>query len=243
MVDGFHCLWHYAVICSNNKNYNICNLCTAGTHHCECFVTWSIKECDVLSVFCAYLVSTNLLSNSTGFACRNIFITDSIQSLCLTVVNMSHDCNNRWTRSFTIRRTFVTCDDSFIIKTYKVNLTVVFVCKKCSCIRVNGLVDCYHHTHSHKLTDDFTCFEIHLLCKIGNGNCFHDINCLWNYACWCNFMFLVSIKFIFVKEFFLVLAVVYLFFSLKLLFSRCSVWSRNCRRCAKTRATSTKSWT
>ena len=93
MVDSFQCLRHNTIVCCNNKNNNICYLSTTGTHHCKCFVSRSIKECNV-PPFCVNLVSTNFLCNSTSFSCCNICITDSIQCLCLTVINVSHNCND-----------------------------------------------------------------------------------------------------------------------------------------------------
>ena len=44
MSNSFQSLRHNTIICSNYKNYNICYLSTTGTHHCKCFMSWSIKE-------------------------------------------------------------------------------------------------------------------------------------------------------------------------------------------------------
>ena len=63
MVNSFNCLWHYTIICSYNKNSNICSLSTTHSHSCKCFMTRSIKECNKITIY-IYLVSTYLLCDS-----------------------------------------------------------------------------------------------------------------------------------------------------------------------------------
>ena len=43
------------------------------------------------------LVSTDVLSNSTSFASNHVRTSNRVQKLGLTVVNVTHDCNDRWT--------------------------------------------------------------------------------------------------------------------------------------------------
>ena len=50
MADGLDGLRHNAVVCCNNEYCNICNMCSAGTHCREGFVTRRIEEHDFLSV-------------------------------------------------------------------------------------------------------------------------------------------------------------------------------------------------
>ncbi len=94
MVDSFKRLGHNTIVSGNNEYYDIRNLCTAGTHHGKCFVTWSIKECNG-SLWSCNLVGTNLLGNTASFAFCNVCIADCVQSLCLTVVNVTHYGNDR----------------------------------------------------------------------------------------------------------------------------------------------------
>ena len=169
MAQSFHCLGHNTVICRNNQNYDICNLGTTSTHHSKGFVTRSIEEGNYTLVG-LNLISTNLLGNSTRFTCGHIRITDCVQCFSLTVVNVSHDCNNRGTDNHVAFIHGITFNNSFIIKADKMNFTAVFRCQQGCRITVNRLVDCDHHTHRHEFSDDFTGFKVHLAGKVRYGN-------------------------------------------------------------------------
>ena len=136
MVNSLNCLWHDTIICGNNQNNNVSNLSTTRAHHGECFMTWSIKECNV-STLSVNHVGTNFLSNTTGFTASNVGITNSIQSFCLTMINVTHYSNDRWTNHLAFFSSLIAFNNSLIIKTYKLNLTIVFRGKNCSCVRVN----------------------------------------------------------------------------------------------------------
>ena len=214
MVNCFKSLRHNTVICSNNKNNDIGNLSTASTHHSECFVTRSIKEGD-FSLLCRNLICTDLLSNTARFSCNHVCVTDCIKSLCLTVVNVTHNGNNRRTRTNTFFVSGIAFDNGFVIQAYQVNFTVIFRSKNGCSITVNALVDGYHHTHAHQFCNDFICFKIHLLCKICNCDGFKNINLFGNRTCGFNRLLAVLIQFFFVECLFLIFSVVNLLFAFK----------------------------
>ncbi|MOA38191.1 hypothetical protein D3C78_1598450 [compost metagenome] len=93
MVNSLNRLRHDTVISCYHDNRNISKLCTTSTHCCKCFVTWSIQECNLFTVN-FNLIRTDMLSNTSSFSTSNIRRTNSIKQCCLTMVNVTHDCNN-----------------------------------------------------------------------------------------------------------------------------------------------------
>ena len=155
VIDRFDCLRHDTVIGSHNQNCNICDISTAGTHCCECFVTRCIQECDVLALI-AYLICTDMLGNAAGFTCGNVSVTDSVQNGSLTVVNVTHNADNR-AAFFGILGIVVLVDqtvfnghDHFVLY-----LCTQFLCHQRCGIEIDLLVNGRHNAQHHQLLDDF----------------------------------------------------------------------------------------
>ena len=51
MVYCFSSLRHNTIISSNYNNNNISNHCTTCTHCSKCFMTWCIKESNLLTFY------------------------------------------------------------------------------------------------------------------------------------------------------------------------------------------------
>ena len=58
-------------------------------------MTWCVNESDFLSVFFD-LIRTDVLRNATSLASNNICVTNFVEKRRLTVVNVTHDCDDRW---------------------------------------------------------------------------------------------------------------------------------------------------
>ena len=114
VIYSFYCLRHNAVIGCYNKNNNVSNLCTTCPHHSKGFVSRCIEE-GYSTLLGFNHVSTNMLGDTTKFSGNNVCRTNSIKSFCFTVVNVSHDCYNRWTRSHIFWLIFLTCNNGFIV--------------------------------------------------------------------------------------------------------------------------------
>ena len=95
MVNRFNCLWHHTVISRNNKNNDVSYASTTSTHLGERRVTWCVNECDFLSVF-FNLIRTDVLCDAASLASNNICITNFVEKRRLTVVNVTHDRDDRW---------------------------------------------------------------------------------------------------------------------------------------------------
>ena len=59
-------------------------------------MTWRVDESNFLAVF-FYLIRTNVLRNSTSFASNYICRANTVEQRGFTVVNVTHNCDDRWT--------------------------------------------------------------------------------------------------------------------------------------------------
>ncbi|CAB4877524.1 unannotated protein [freshwater metagenome] len=100
MVERLNCLGHDAVVCRNHEDRDVGDLSTTGTHSGERLVSRGVNEGDgtfIALMLSPDLVSTDGLGDSTGFARSDIGPTNRIEKAGLTVVDVSHDRDNRRT--------------------------------------------------------------------------------------------------------------------------------------------------
>ena len=90
MVDGLNRLRHDTVVCGNYKDSDIGDVRTSCTHGCECLMSRSIEEGDVLALN-VYLISTDVLCDAACLACGNVSVSDAVEDRGLAVVNVSHN--------------------------------------------------------------------------------------------------------------------------------------------------------
>ena len=199
MIERFDSLGHNAVIGCNNQYDDIGNLGSARTHHRKGFVTGRIKEGNI-SLGSRHHIGADMLRNTAEFMGSNISAANSVQRLGLTVVNMSHNSNNR--RTCQQLGIFITngFDNGLIIEADDFYIAFVFRSKDGRSICIDGLIHCYHHAHFHQLTDKFRCFKVHLSSQFRNGNRFHHFDALGNGA-YLFFSFLLLLQQLFFKEF------------------------------------------
>ena len=98
VVYSLNGLWHHVIISRHYNNGYICNLGATGTHSGERLVTWSIKECYMLTVLQLNVICSYVLCYTASLTCNNVSLTYVVKQRCLTVVNVTHDSNNRSTR-------------------------------------------------------------------------------------------------------------------------------------------------
>ena len=78
VVNRLNGLRHNAVVCSNNQNDNVGDLCTTSTHCGKGLVTWGINEGDLTAIN-GDLRSTDCLSNAASLSSCNAGVTDCVQ--------------------------------------------------------------------------------------------------------------------------------------------------------------------
>ena len=78
MVYRFDCLRHYAVVCRNDKDNYIGNLCAARAHCRECLVSRRIYESYAFSAY-SNRIRTDMLGDAACFACGDVLAADIVQ--------------------------------------------------------------------------------------------------------------------------------------------------------------------
>ena len=94
MVDGFHGLRHHAVVRGHHQNGNIRGIGSPHTHGGKGLMSRRIQEGNGLIVN-SYSIRTDMLCNTSGLFIRYIGLTDGVQKRSFTVVNVSHDADDR----------------------------------------------------------------------------------------------------------------------------------------------------
>ena len=176
MVDGLDGLWHDAVVCGDDEDRDVRNLCAARAHGSERLMAGRIEE-DNLLPLAHDLIRTNMLCDAARLVRRDGCLANGIEERRLAVVDMSHDGydrrtnderlgiildlgNLRWIR---LGRQFLTSDAEFDGDERR-RLIVDF------------LVDRRHDAHEHELLDDFGRRIAHLARKILDGNALANLD-------------------------------------------------------------------
>ena len=94
MVDRFYGLRHNTVIRCDYQDRDIRGVCATHTHGSKCFVSRRIQEGDHTIVY-LYRVCADMLCDTAGLTVRNVCLTDRIQKGSLTMVNVTHNADDR----------------------------------------------------------------------------------------------------------------------------------------------------
>ena len=156
MTDGFDGLRLDAVVSSNDQYSDIRCMSASGTHCRECFVSRCIQEYDLLTIDFNF-GCTDVLSDPSGFLGSYVRFTDRIQQGRLTVVNVTHNSDDRSSRLqifFFIFEGF----DSFLFCLFldlaDSHLQTHFFSQQHYCIFIQILVYVSHNAHLHQRHDD-----------------------------------------------------------------------------------------
>ncbi len=101
VVQGLDGLWHHAVVGRHDEDRDVGDLCTAGAHGGERLVARGVDEGDraVLAlVLDVHLVGTDVLGDAAGLALDDVLVADRVEQLGLSVVDVTHDGDDRRTR-------------------------------------------------------------------------------------------------------------------------------------------------
>ena len=102
MLNGFDGLRHDTVVCSNHKDSNVSDLGSAGSHVRKSGVTGSIEESDG-SFRKVNLVGTDVLGDAAKFLSGDVGFSNVVEKGSLTVVDVTHDCDDRWSENLFAR--------------------------------------------------------------------------------------------------------------------------------------------
>ena len=118
-----------------------------------------------------------MLGNSTRLACDDFGIANRIQERCFSVVDMTHDRDDRGAR---LQITFI-IDDFFdhifdVGIRHALDLVTELLNDQLGSVGVNGLVLCNHHAHLHQRFDNITHPFRHTVRQFGNHNRFGKVD-------------------------------------------------------------------
>ena len=172
MLDSFFGLRHDAIVGGNHQNHDVGSLGTAGTHGGKGRVTGGVQEGHHAAIG-FYVVGTNVLSNTTSLTGSHLSATDVVEQRGLTVVNVTHNGNNRCAAQlFTL---VVHGLDQLVFQVALANLLDLVAhvfCNDRSSILIQHLVDGNHGAVLEHVLDDLGRLDRHLLRQLGNGDGF-----------------------------------------------------------------------
>ncbi len=171
VVNGFNGLWHDTVVCGNNQNGNISCQCTSGTHFGKGGMARGIQEGNALTVY-VYTVCTNGLRNTTGFSGGNGCVTDGVQNRSFTMVNVTHNTDNRIPRKQIFLCIYGIIDNLIFNGNHVFSFyrgTQLF-CKNGSGVKINDIVDGGHLAQGEELLNNFSGSHTQFFCKFTNGD-------------------------------------------------------------------------
>ena len=100
VIDGLQGLRHHSVVGGNHDDNNIRHLGAARAHPSKSLVAGGIEEDDFTAV-CRraflgklHFISADVLSDSAGFASRDVGLADGVQQRGLAVIDVAHDSDN-----------------------------------------------------------------------------------------------------------------------------------------------------
>ena len=133
-------------------------------------MTRSIEERNAATVFQLHVICTDMLCNTSGFTGNYVRLTDIVEQRGLTVVNVSHHCNNRSARLQIFRCIFFFNDSLCHFRTYIFCLESELFCHQIDCFRIQTLVDGNHDTNAHTSSDNLIDRYIHHRCQFVSRN-------------------------------------------------------------------------
>ena len=140
-------------------------------------MTRRIKERQDRTTIRGYLIGTDMLGNATGFAGNNLRIPDRIKQRSLTVVNVTHNGNDRRTCFQIFRLFFDHLQNIFDVRVRDTHNSVTkFFDNQFSGVSVNGLVLCRHDAICHQRFHNISNALGHPVGKLRNGNGFWQCN-------------------------------------------------------------------
>ena len=161
---------HDWVVRRNDDNHDIGNLCTTSTHSSKGFVTRSIKESNLTAILQCYTICTDMLGNTTCLTSNHIRVTDMVEQRSLTMVNMTHDSNDRSTWYKVILIINLLANSLLYLSTYILCLEVELISNKVDSLSIQTLVDRNHDTDRHQCWDDIRYRNIHHCSQFRNSN-------------------------------------------------------------------------
>ena len=174
MVDGLDRLRHDAVVGRHDDDRDVRYGGTAGTHGREGFVARRIEERDLLAVELD-TVRTDVLRDTPGLAFDDVGFADVVQQRGLTVVDVSHDRDDRRTGHEVFLLVFALVVDGLLdLDRDKFDLVAELLGDHDERFGVEALVDGDHQSQVHAGRDDLRGRHVHHRRQLAHGHELRD---------------------------------------------------------------------
>ena len=170
MVDSLDSLRHHIVVGSHNNDSHIGHLRTTGTHSGKRLVTRCIQERNLLAACESNVISTNMLGYTTRFTSNDIGITNIVEQRSFTMVNVSHDSNNRRTADQIFRFVFLFLNSLSHFGRNIFSSEAELAGNQVNGFSIETLVDRHHLTELHAFRDNLNNRNIHHAGDIAYSN-------------------------------------------------------------------------
>ncbi len=161
MVDSLDSLRHDVVVGGDDDDNNICHLCATGTHSGECLVTRSVEEGDMTSVSHFDAVGADVLRDAAGLAGYDVGVADIVEQRRLTVVDMTHDRNDRRTGHEIFFFVFFLMNGIRYLSRHIFGAETELIRNNVDGFGIETLVDRHHDTEIHTRGDDIVDRHVH----------------------------------------------------------------------------------
>ncbi len=145
MVDGFFSLRHDAIVRCNYYDGNVRDFGTTGTHGGKGFVTGSIQEGNFMTCFGHYIVSTNVLGDTSCFSSSHFGHPDVVKQGGLSVIHVAHDGHDRGSFFQFLFRIFGLLYHFIFDRFGEFNIISKFISNDGNGFRIQSLVDRNKH--------------------------------------------------------------------------------------------------
>ena len=124
-------------------------------------MTRSVKEGNAVTVLQLNIVGSYVLSNTTSLTSNDVGIADVVQERRLTMVNVTHDSNNRSTGNQIVLVVLLLGNSVLHLGRNVLGSKSELVGHDIDGFSVESLVDTYHNTDAHAGTDNLVDTDIH----------------------------------------------------------------------------------
>src|SRR6185436_20835367 len=97
MMNRFDRLRHHSIIRRHDQDDDIRNLGTTTSHGSEGFMAWRVQERHLLPAH-PDRICTDMLCDPARLPFRHLRLPDGIKQGGLAMIDMAHDCYDRWPR-------------------------------------------------------------------------------------------------------------------------------------------------
>ena len=184
-LDG---LRHHAVVGCHHQDHQVSGLGATRPHRGESLMAGGIEESDHATRR-FHMVGTDVLRDTTCLTGRNLGTTDVIQKRSLAMIDVPHHGHYRgsWLQ---LGLHFGRLISGFVqigfrvVKLGSEGLVPHLLDQNHRSLLIDDLVDGDHRPHLHQHLDDLGRLDRHLVCEIGNGDCFGHMDIAHHRLAW-----------------------------------------------------------